>query len=147
VDVFLYGGTYMRPIYLVFLSIKTILAFSYSSFRSSLPPETRRESHINRRSEYDNMQLQTLTPQSIAEFAESSKIPDIDESDITTDDNRSPASSNRSALTKKNSSFSNGTSSSEDFDNSLTIDGSNEDLNSSADTANRPISRQRLQKS
>lgn len=115
--------------------------------RSSLPPETRRESHINRRSEYDNMQLQTLTPQSIAEFAESSKIPDIDESDITTDDNRSPASSNRSALTKKNSSFSNGTSSSEDFDNSLTIDGSNEDLNSSADTANRPISRQRLQKS
>lgn len=115
--------------------------------RSSLPPETRRESHINRRSEYDNMQLQTLTPQSIAEFAESSKIPDIDESDITTDDNRSPASSNRSALTKKNSSLSNGTSSSEDFDNSLTIDGSNEDLNSSADTANRPISRQRLQKS
>lgn len=115
--------------------------------RSSLPPETRRESHINRRSEYDNMQLQTLTPQSIAEFAESSKIPDIDESDITTDDNRSPAISNRSALAKKNSSLSNGTSSSEDFDNSLTIDGSNEDLNSSADTANRPISRQRLQKS
>jgi len=114
--------------------------------RSSLPPETRRESH-NRRSEYDNLQLQTLTPQSIAEFAESSKIPDIDESDITTDDNRSPAISNRSALSKKNSSFSNGTSSSEDFDNSLTIDGSNEDLNSSADTANRPISRQRLQKS
>ncbi|CAG5104721.1 Oidioi.mRNA.OKI2018_I69.chr1.g1481.t1.cds [Oikopleura dioica] len=112
--------------------------------QSSLPSDSRRESQ-NRRSEYDNLHYH-LTPQKIAEFSESSKIPDIDESE-TTDDNRSPAIP-RAFVSKKNSSSSTATnSSSEDFDNSLTIDGSNEELNSSADGGKVTLTRQRLQKS